>query len=109
ERGAKADAFLRVPLYSAIYERYKDGVLPPAKTLETEIVGLGVAEKQKTRARQAFERSAQASGYFEHGNNRLVRPGVAPVDPAKSEETPRHGVAEVGVGRTPELNPFIRV
>jgi hypothetical protein len=108
ERGAKADAFLRVPLYSAIYERYRDGVLPPAKTLETEIVGLGVAEKQKTRARQAFERSAQASGYFEHGNNRLVRPGVAPVDPAKSEETPKNGGDGGGGGRTPEIDPIIR-
>jgi hypothetical protein len=109
ERGAKADAFLRVPLYSAMYERYKDGVLPPGKTLETEIVGLGVAEKQKNRARQAFERSAQEAGYFEHGNNRLVRPGVAPVDPTQAEETPKGGgTGGGGSGQTPEIDPIIR-
>jgi hypothetical protein len=47
ERGAKADAFLKVPLYAALFERYKDTVLSPGKTLETEIVCLGVAEKRK--------------------------------------------------------------
>jgi hypothetical protein len=92
ERGAKADAFLRVPLYAAIYERYKDTVLPPEKTLETEIVGLGVAEKQKGSVRQVFARSAQQAGYFEHGKNRLVRPGVAPIDPqTPSGEPSKHG------------------
>jgi hypothetical protein len=86
ERAAKADAFLRVPLYAAIYERYKDTVLPKEeKTLEAEIVGLGVAEKQKVSARQVFTRSAQQAGYFEHGKNRLIRPGVAP--PAREVES----------------------
>ena len=46
QRGGRADAFLRVPLYAAIYERNKETVLPPEKTLEAEIVGLGIAEKQ---------------------------------------------------------------
>ncbi len=108
ERGAKADAFLRVPLYSAIYERYKEGVLPPGKTLEGEIVGLGVAEKQKGRARQAFERSAQESGYFEHGNNRLVRPGVAPADPAKTDGEPKGGGGNGGGDDQTEIDPIIR-
>ncbi len=108
ERGAKADAFLRVPLYSAIYERYKEGVLPPGKTLEGEIVGLGVAEKQKGRARQAFERSAQEAGYFEHGNNRLVRPGVAP-DPTKTDGKPKvGGGGNGGGGDQTEIDPIIR-
>jgi hypothetical protein len=53
------------------------GVLPPAAALEREIVALGVSEKQKERARQVFERSAEQAGFFEHGKNRLVMPGVA--------------------------------
>lgn len=41
------------------------------------MVGLGVSEKQKGRARQVFERSAEQAGFFEHGKNKLVMPGVA--------------------------------
>jgi hypothetical protein len=57
EREARARAFLKVPLYSAIFERYNGSVLAPAAALERELVGLVVAEKQTGRARQVFERS----------------------------------------------------
>lgn len=77
EREARAKSFLAVPLYSAIYEKYKGGVLPPPAALEREIIALGVAEKQTGRARQVFERSAEQAGYFESGRNRLVMPGYA--------------------------------
>jgi hypothetical protein len=59
---AKARAFLAVPLYKAVYEKYKGGVLPPAAALERDLVALGVAEKQKGRAGQVFERSAEQAG-----------------------------------------------
>lgn len=76
ERAARVEAFLNVPLYSAIFERYRGGLLPPAKALEREMVTLGVSPKVADRARQAFERSARQSGFFESGDNRLVRPRV---------------------------------
>ncbi|AXQ29380.1 hypothetical protein D0B54_12050 [Solimonas sp. K1W22B-7] len=79
-RKAKAEAFLNVPLFKALFEKYKEGVLPPTAALEREIAGLGVAEKQKDRARQVFERSAEQAGFFEHGKNRLVMPAVAVKD-----------------------------
>ncbi len=42
-RVAKANAFMNVPLFKAIFEKYKGGVLPAqAAALEREIVGLGV-------------------------------------------------------------------
>jgi hypothetical protein len=75
-RAAKAKAFLQVPLYRAAFDKYKGGVIPPPAALERDFVSLGVAEKVKDRARQAFERSAQQAGYFEHGKDRLVAPGV---------------------------------
>jgi hypothetical protein len=50
-RGAKARAFLTVPLYKAIFEKYRGGVLPPAAALDRDIATLGVSEKQKERAR----------------------------------------------------------
>lgn len=75
-RSAKAEAFLRVPLFKALHEKYKDGVTPPSAALEREIVSLGVAEKQKARARQVFEGSAQQTGFREAAPNRLVMPAV---------------------------------
>ncbi|WP_340117373.1 hypothetical protein [Pelagibius sp. 7325] len=78
ERAARAEAFLRVPLYAEIYEKYKGHLLPPAKALEREMQSLGVARKQTDKARQAFERSARQAGYFEGGDDRLVRPRMGP-------------------------------
>jgi uncharacterized membrane protein YgcG len=75
-RKAKVDAFLNVPLFSILYEKYSQGVLPPAAALEREIAAVGVADKQKDRARQIFDRSAEQAGFFEHGKNRLVKPAV---------------------------------
>jgi len=75
ERGARAQAFMNVPLYKAIYEAHKTGVLPPAAALEREITSLGVAEKQTTRARQVFERSADQAGAASPSLNLLVHFG----------------------------------
>jgi hypothetical protein len=75
-RTARADSFLKVPLFKSLYEKYKSGVTPPAAALEREIVGLGVSEKQKSRARQVFESSATQTGFREAAPNRLVQPAV---------------------------------
>jgi hypothetical protein len=74
ERAARVDAFLAVPLYTAVYDRYKGNLLPPAKALEREMINLGVSPKVADRARQAFERSARQAAFFEAGENRLVKP-----------------------------------
>lgn len=90
ERVARAEAFMRVPLYAAVYEKYKGHMLPPAKALEREMQSMGVSSKQTDKARQAFERSAKQAGYFESGEDRLVRP--------RAESTPRKD--ETGSART---------
>jgi hypothetical protein len=64
----------RPPLCSKPATRGRNRPVPP------------FAEKQKEKARQVFERSAEQAGFFEHGKNRLVMPAVAihatqPVDP----------------------------
>jgi hypothetical protein len=111
-REAKARAFLTVPLHKAIFEKYRGGILPPSSALERDIVALGVSEKQKGRARQVFERSAELAGFFEHGKNRLVAPAVA-----AGRETPReelktdqenNGNGGNGGGKPPEIDPIIR-
>ena len=74
EKEARAEAFMAVPLYREIYEKYKGQRLPPPKALEREMEGLGVSGKVTDKARQTFERAARQSGYFEKGEDRLVRP-----------------------------------
>lgn len=76
ETDAKASAFLQVPLYNQIYEKYKGKLLPPTKALEREMQILGVSSKQTDKARLAFQRSAKQAGYFNSGEDRLVRPRV---------------------------------
>ena len=92
-RESKTRAFLTVPLYKAAYEKYKGGVIPPAAALERDFVGMGVADKQKDRARQVFERAAEQAGFFEHGRNRLVAPGIQ-----QGAEPPKFQVEENGGG-----------
>jgi len=76
EPTAKAEAFLAVPLYKAVYEQFKGGTLPPPPGLETAMVSLGVTPKQKATARQVFQRSATEAGFFAYGPSRLVLPAI---------------------------------
>lgn len=74
EADALAGAFIQVPLYNQIYEKYRGKLLPPTKALEREMITLGVAPKQADKARQVFQRSAKQAGFFNAGEDRLVRP-----------------------------------
>jgi hypothetical protein len=74
EAEARAMAFVNIPLYRAIYEKYRGHLLPPTKALEREMAALGVAPKQTDKARQAFERSAKQAGFFAQSEDRLVQP-----------------------------------
>ena len=76
EDAARAEAFLTIPLYKALYDQYKNATLPPVSGLETAIGNLGVAPKQKDKARQVFQRSAKQAGFFKFGTDRLVMPSI---------------------------------
>lgn len=78
ELEARAQAFLKVPLYNAIYDQFKSKTLPGNVGLEGAMVNLGVAPKQKEKARQAFQRSAKQAGFFSFGSTKLVFP-VLPI------------------------------
>jgi hypothetical protein len=102
EAGARVEAFLRVPLYKAIYEKYKGYTLPPAAALEREMAGLGVSSKQTDKARQAFDRSARQAGFYWSGQDRLVIPvvkGEAPNSRPLDPGTPGAG-SQTGEGIT---------
>jgi len=89
---ARITAFLSVPLYKALFDRFKGQLLPGGSGLEAELQRLGVTSKQTDRARQAFHRSARHAGFFHAGAERLVMPpmrdqtsSVADVEPSTQE------------------------
>ena len=74
--------------------------------LEREIATLGVSEKQKARARQVFEGSAQQTGFREAAPNRLVMPAV-PVKPAPVDLGKPKGNGDGGTGGGVDLDPLL--
>jgi len=115
EARARADSFMEVPLYKAVFEKYRGYALPPASALEREMMELGVAPKQADKARQAFMRSAKQAGYFAHGEDRLVRPavgqappGTKPLEPEKPKESETPTKQNGGGGGFEGLHPFIQ-
>ncbi|MGB6482731.1 MAG: hypothetical protein WBE86_04510 [Candidatus Acidiferrales bacterium] len=115
ERAARAESFLRIPLYNKVHEDFKNAVLPPPSGLETAMVNMGVSAKQKSKARQVFERSAKQSGFFEFGTTRLVMPSIkanasaatpAPIEePEKPEKKNKPDLDE---GRDPLIEGMLR-
>jgi hypothetical protein len=76
---------------------------------------VGVSSKQTDKARQVFLRSARQANFFEHGEDRLVRPatpagpGTPPADLEPRKDPPRdpkHGSGSGG-GDPPAIDPII--
>jgi hypothetical protein len=84
-REGRAKAFLSVPLFAAVHDKFKGGVVPPDAALEKELVALGVAGTLSSTARRVLERSAEQAGFYEAGRDRLVTPGFVPQDAAPAE------------------------
>ncbi|MEX0828564.1 MAG: hypothetical protein WD005_06420, partial [Haliea sp.] len=61
----------------ALYKSRMGHALPAAAALEREIVTLGVAQKQRAKARQVFERSARQAGFIQQDTERFVTPPKA--------------------------------
>jgi hypothetical protein len=108
---ARVAAFLEVPLYRAIFDKYKGQPLPPNIGLEREMADLGVAEKQKDRARQAFQRSAEQAGFFRQGKSKLILPALAPgaaPDPGDKPAGGGGGGGDDDGTKTGDLHPLVR-
>lgn len=92
---ARVEAFLSVPLYKRIYEEFKGATLPGSSGIETFIVGVGVAQKQKDKARQVFQRSARQAGFFDLSEDRLTIPalknGKSSLDKDSTQENVNRG------------------
>jgi hypothetical protein len=74
QRSARVESFLAVPLFKTAYEKLKGSILPPNTAIERTFETLGVAPKQKDKARQVFIRSAKQAGFFEIDPERLTYP-----------------------------------
>ena len=111
DTGSRSDAFLNVPLYSALYRMYEGLRLPGDEGLEAKIRELGVPAKQVSTARQVFLRSADQAGFFTHGKSRLVMPARASVrvEEAADQERP-DAQEEPGVDDMPAImkHPLVR-
>ncbi len=115
---AKKAAFLHVPLFKRLFERYEGYLLPPDVGLEREIINLGVTEKQVAKARQTFQRSAEQAGFFVEGRDRLVTPSgppalrTMPLDkdgPENMEDQKVHDQSTVPTrGGIESLHPLVR-
>jgi hypothetical protein len=113
ERGAKAAAFLNVPLYKRVFDEFKGRQLPPRPAgLEQAFVTFGVAPKQRDRARQAFDRSARLAGFFPTAaEDRLVMPVLGQQPAPEREETRPEQLqpSEAPVRARAEVDPLSRL
>jgi len=112
-RQARVDAFLAVPLYKAVYDKFRGVNLPPTAGLERKMQNLGVTPKQKDKARQVFMRSAKSAGFFELSADRLVIPSGLNQTAPKLEDAPPKDRTENkpsggGGGGGNNLHPFIQ-
>jgi len=83
---ALADAFLKVPLHAAMYREFEGHALPPAAAIERQMETLGVAPKQKERARQTFSKSAVFAGFIDPPTGRFVRPATSTPQPNDADK-----------------------
>lgn len=89
ERRGRLEAFMAIPLYKALFDRLKGQVMPPPPAIERLMENMGVAPKQKDKARQVFQRSAKQAGLFELSNDRLtLPPSLNTPSPATELATP---------------------
>jgi hypothetical protein len=112
EKSARVEAFLKVPLYNKVYELFKGRALPPRDGLEGTMENLGVAPKQKDKARQVFLRSAKQAGFFDMSADRLVMPPTSASGNGKSGivvRPPSGGVpSQVALPQELNRHPFIQ-
>jgi hypothetical protein len=106
EREGRAKAFLAVPLYAALHNKFKGSVIPPTNALESELVALGVASTLKETARRVLDRSAEQANFFEAGRDRLVMPGFAQGQEQKPEIKKPSGSGD-GDGTGLNLDPLL--
>jgi hypothetical protein len=90
EAQAIAEAFLSVPLFDAVQERYAGRPLPPDEGLRNALeVEFGVVRKRISDAFGTLTRSAEQAGLlYRSGGNTYLSRGTALGEPLRAEEPP---------------------
>lgn len=111
ERTGRLESFMIVGLYKAMFDRLKGQVLPPPPAIERLMETLGVAPKQKDKARLVFMRSAKQAGLFELSAERMTVPAnlsaTPPLTPAP-EKVAASPDTRYSVGGGASDHPFIQ-
>jgi hypothetical protein len=107
EKAARVQSFLQVPLYERFYDKFKGIKLPPDAGLEAALEQIGVAPKQKARARQVMMRSAKQAGFLDVAADRLLEPqfpgGASRVGAHASDDiVSGESVSPAALSRAPE-------
>ena len=77
KKKASVDAFLNVPLFSTLFEKFKELPLPGDAVLEKHAINVGIIKNQAPKAIRVFKDSARLAGFFEIASDRLTRPSVS--------------------------------
>lgn len=110
-KAARVEAFLQVPLFAAAYDKLRGAALPPHSAIERALESLGVAPKQKDKARQVFLRSAKQAGYLDLDPDRLVPPVINQTQTPKDQPDDQQKAPPASSRRTggcDDLPPFIQ-
>lgn len=118
EKRARFESFMFVPLFKQLFDRLNGQTMPPIAAVERAIENMGVAPKQKDKARQVFQRSAKQAGLFELSTDRLsIPPGLnqSQPKPPREEEIKNNrnggsgdGGSGSGNGNSGQYHPFIQ-
>jgi hypothetical protein len=107
EKQARVQSFLTVPLYRKVYEDFRGKQLPARPHgLEHTLVQIGVAPKQRSNARLAFEKSAKQAGFFNVDADRLIEPIIGGFAVDQSFQSDDSFTATSGGGSGPTASPF---
>lgn len=115
---AKVDAFLSVDLFSKVYEKYKNGNIPPKVGMRNHLSqAYGLPEDRLDPAVRVLFESADQAGMFPAGDQtRLVRPALkasaqrqhaADADPQPANDAPQRSNSGGGEGGPPGVHTAI--
>ncbi|MBI3431462.1 MAG: hypothetical protein HY018_04510 [Hydrogenophilales bacterium] len=88
DKPARAEAFLKVPLFAKVFEEFKGRQLPPQAGLERAMITYGVGAKVAKNARQVLMRSAKQAGYFDLSQDRLTAPPIRETEREEKKQKP---------------------
>jgi hypothetical protein len=83
---ALVDAWMQVPVFKSLYDRFDGNRLPPSSGIEAELKDLGVPSKNVVVIRRVLMTSAETAGLLNPARDRLVRPTISAA-PAMQEPT----------------------